>query len=151
MKSFTSIAISVFAKPEDDAKKLETGLIKLIPFDLENEKIAVDDQTAQGFNQRTIHIYTITLQKDRHVNAFVDFLLEKLSKQQRIQLVNEADTRLDSDLMFFLRIDKALWVNDGILQLTDSGSCYHIKCTVAAFPKKRDIALEVATNVFKPV
>ncbi|HSU73122.1 MAG TPA: RNA-binding domain-containing protein, partial [Candidatus Binatia bacterium] len=108
-----------------------------------------EDKTATGFNQRTLHIYSLTLMKDRHVNAFMDFLLGKLNNQQKHQLVNEAESRLDAELVFFIRIDKDLWA-DRVFQLTDSGNCYHLKLSVAAFPRKREVALDIATKVFKP-
>jgi RNA binding exosome subunit len=149
MKSFASVTLSVFAKPEDDAPKLKEGLLALAPFTLEEEKLTLQETTAQGFNQRTIHIYSIILLKDRHVNAWLEFLLQKLNHQQRLQLVREAESRLDTDLQFFIRLDKDLWTNDRAMQLTDSGDCYHLKLHVAAFPARRDVALGVVTNIFK--
>lgn len=150
MKHFNTITVSVFAKPEENAELLKKGLLALIPFDLEAEKVVLNDQTATGFNQRTIHIYSITLQKERHMNAFMDFFQSKLNNQQHTQLVREAETRLDPELMFFIRIDKDLWANEQAVLLTDSGHCYHLKFAVAAFPRKRDVALGIVTNIFKP-
>lgn len=150
MKLFTSVELSVFAKPEEDVEKLKQGLVALVPFNLGDEQVEVHDKKATGFNDRTIHIFEITLTKDRHVNAFMDSFLAKLNSQQRNQLVNESESRLDNELVFFVRIDKQLWANDMIVQLTDSGACYHLKFSVAAFPKKREIALDIVTKVFKP-
>ncbi len=150
MKSFHHIALSVFAKPEDDAAKLAQGLRALIPFSLEDEHLVLEDHRAKGFNERTIHTMSVHLIKDRHINAFVDSFLQRLSRQQRIQLTQEAESRLDSEIMFFIRIDKDLWANERIVQLTDSGNCYHFKCHVSAFPSKREVALDVVTKVFKP-
>lgn len=149
MKNFTSIVLSVFAKPEEDAMKLKQGLLALVPFHLEDEKIPFEEQRAQGFNQRTIHVFTLALTKDRHINAFMEFLLGKLNNQQKHQLIAQAETRLDPELMFFIRIDKDLWANDHVLQLTDSGNCFHIKLHVASFPRKREVALDIVTKVFK--
>jgi RNA binding exosome subunit len=150
MKSFHHVAISVFAKPEDDAPKLAQGLRALLPFSLDDEQLTLEDHHAKGFNERTIHIMSVHLMKDRHINTFLDSFLQRLSRQQRLQLMQEADTRLDSELMFFIRIDKDLWANEQIVQLTDSGNCYHFKCHVSAFPSKREVALDVVTKVFKP-
>ena len=148
MKVFHHVVLSVFAKPEDDAEKVKACLLKLVPFELESEKLELHDQHAHGFNQRTIHVFSITLEKDRHINEFWEAFEAKLSKQQGLQLLQEVETRLDADLMFYVRIDKALW-EQGIIQLTDSGHCYHLKLSVAAFPHKREIALGVLTKVFK--
>ena len=61
MRQLNRIVVSVFAKPEEDAETLKQGLLKLVPIDLEQEKIELKDKSAQGFNTRTIHIYTIEL------------------------------------------------------------------------------------------
>ena len=149
MKSFTNITVSVFAKPEEDALKLKDGLLALIPLNLEEEQLVLEDKKVDGFNERVIHIYSLTLSKDRHVNAFMDFLLGKLNNQQKTQIAHQADSRLDSELVFFIRLDKDLWSHERVMQLTDTGSCYHLRLTVAAFPKRREIALDIATKVFK--
>ncbi|MBI4145319.1 hypothetical protein HY493_03880 [Candidatus Woesearchaeota archaeon] len=150
MKVFTSIELSVFAKPEEDVEKLKQGLLALVPFDPAEENVELRDKKATGFNDRTIHVFDITLTKDRHVNAFVESFLAKLNAQQRGQLVDETESRLDNELVFFVRIDKDLWANDRIVQLTDSGACYHLKFSVASFPRRREIAQDIVTKVFKP-
>ena len=150
MKTFNAVTLSVFAKPEEDAALLRQGLVALLPFDLVTENILLEDKSARGFNERTVHIITLTLAKDRHINSFVDAFTAKLNSQQRSQLVAEAESRLDSALVFFVRIDKELWASQRVVQLTETGSCYHLKFHVAAFPRKKEIAIEIATNIFKP-
>ena len=150
MRQLNRIVVSVFAKPEEDAETLKQGLLKLVPIDLEQEKIELKDKSAQGFNTRTIHIYTIELTKERHIKEFLESFLGRLNQQQKKQLINEAESRLDDELIFFIRMDKELWANDNMLQLTDAGNCYHIKFHVAAFPAKRELALQTVTKVFKP-
>ena len=150
MKYFNRVTLSVFVKPEENAEALKQGLLALVPFDLEKEKVELDDQTATGFSQRTIHIYTLAIEKERHLNLFTEFLLSKLNHQQRNQLVRDAETRLDPELDFFIRIDKDLWTTDQAVLLTDNGNCYHLKLSVAAFPRKRENAIAIVTNVFKP-
>lgn len=150
MKQFNRVVVSVFSKPEENAEALKQGLLKLIPFDMEQEKLQVHDKKATGFNNRTIHIYSIELTKERHIKAFMESFLGKLNQQQKIQLANESESRLDNENIFFIRIEKDLWVNDGVVQLTEAGNCYHLKLHIAAFPARKEIALGIATKVFKP-
>ena len=81
-------------------------------------------------------------------NDFLDFLLNKFSDEQKRLLISQAESRLDANLDFFIRIDKDHWVNEREFWLTDSGSCFHIKLAVAAYPKKRDAALLLIRKLF---
>jgi RNA binding exosome subunit len=56
-------------------------------------------------------------------------------------LISQIESRLDEELFFFMRIDKDSWNIEKKTILTDSGNCYHIRITVAAFPKKRESAV----------
>ena len=61
---------------------------------------------------------------------------------ENISILKQIESRLDEELNFFLRLDKEKWVNEKEMKLTDSGKCFHIKISVAAFPKNMDIAIE---------
>ena len=77
------------------------------------------------------------------MNKFLENLLNNLSKGQKEQILREDESRLDENLDFFIRLDKDSWINDKKLELTDSGKCFHLKISIAAFPKKREVALKV--------
>jgi len=44
---------------------------------------------------------------------------------------------------FFIRLDKAKLLEEDAFWITDCGNCFHIKITLASFPKTRDAALKV--------
>lgn len=146
MKLVHNIKISVFARPEEDEQQIKEHLLKLVPFDLEEQKITLRRSKATGFSDRTIIIYELDLEKERHTNAFLDSLKEKLGDQQRALLVAQ-DNRLDDDLYFYLRLDKQK-LHQGEYSLTDCGDCYHIRMSIAAFPSRREIAREVVRKIF---
>lgn len=146
MKWAHHITITVFVKPEDNDATKE-GLLALIPFDLEDEKVPLNAQRATGFNDRQITIYSVTLSKDSHIRAFLNFLLKTLSDKQKQLLIDQAETRLDEENNFYLRIDKEPWQKNKTLYLTDSGNCYHLKLTLATYPKKRDVALNLINDL----
>lgn len=141
MKWAHNITITVFAKPEEDIERIRQGLAALVPFDLEVHKITIREKRAQGFNERIIRIFSIKLTKQRHTREFLRFLLGQLSAKQKRQLTSQADSRTDEECDFYIRIDKDQWADQHRLQLTDSGHCYHLKLSLAAFPKKRENAL----------
>lgn len=147
MKLANSIRISVFAKEDEDESRIEEGLKSVIPLDFEREKISVERKTSIGFNERKIRILGILLQKDRHINAFLEFLGGKLGERQKGLLLRQKESRLDSELYFFIRLDKEKLLN-GEFFITDSGSCYHIRISIAAFPKSRLDALGVVERIF---
>ncbi len=151
MKYLNSVTLRVFAKPsEENIEETKKGLIELVPLNLEEEKISVKEETAQGFNEQPIKIYSITLTKTAHTNTFLKALLNRLTTEQKELLLRQRESRLDNDLHFFFRIDKDKWLSDKRVFITDSGWCYHVKMSIAAFPATRESALAIVEKIFKP-
>jgi RNA binding exosome subunit len=142
------ISINVFCKPESDLEIITKKLLFLIPFDTKKEKIELKKTNATGFNEKKIIILEIYLEKEKHINKFLENLNKKLSKEQKELLIKQAESRLDDELNFFLRFDKEALVNENKLLLTDKGDCYHITIKIAAFPHKRESALKVIDKIF---
>jgi len=149
MKIANSIKISVFIKEEDNENKIKESLLKLLPFDLEKEKIELQQNTATGFNENKIKIFEILLTKDKHINIFLENLINKLSKETKILILKQSESRTDEECGFFLRFSKDKLVKENELWLADQGNCFHIKVSIAAFPKKKEKALEIIRNLFK--
>lgn len=147
MKYAHNIKVSVFCKQEDNEADILKNLLALFPFNLEEQKVKVNRSNAEGFQQRKIVIYEITLEKDRHINEFINHLLSSLNDEQKQLLIRQLDSRIDNDLNFFLRLDKDKLIKEGKYFITEYGNCYHIKMSVAAFPSKKEMALEVIRNM----
>ena len=150
MKFLNNVVLSVFCRSEEDAQSVKKSLAELVPLNLEEEKIRVVEQTAEGFNDQKIKIFTITLTKQSHTNAFLKMLLAKLTAEQKEMLVQQRESRLDNDLNFFMRLDKDKLINDRAMSITDSGNCFHIKLHLAAYPARRPDALVLVEKIFKP-
>ena len=146
MRLANNIKISVFVKPEDDEAAVKKHLLGLIPFDLDEEKLVLHRNKATGFNQREIIIFEIDFQKERLTNKFLEFLKSKFNEQQKESILKQ-ENRLDDECNFFIRLDKAKLLN-GEYWITDSGDCYHIRISIAAFPKKREKAKQVVEQIF---
>ncbi len=161
MKLANSIKATVFIKTTDksvesvsqdlqkqgeDEDSLKLKFLELFPFNFEEEKVILKKSKATGFNQKEIIIYEAELDKDKHTNAFLKNLKEKLDSQQRVMLVRQED-RLDDDLNFFIRLDKKSLLQDQY-QVTDCGECFHIRISIAAFPRKREVALDIVKKIF---
>lgn len=151
MKYLNSATITVFSKQEEeDAEKVKQALKDLVPLNLEEEKLAIKEETATGFNEKPIRILSITLTKQAHTTRFLKQLLNKLTKEQKQLLLDQKESRLDNELNFYIRIDKNTWLNERKIELTDSGKCFHIKMHIASFPARRPDALAAVEKIFKP-
>lgn len=142
MKIAHNIKLSVFAHEEEDAEKIERVFLSLLSFEPNKEKLDIRRITATGFRERKIMILEIILKKDRHIKKFLDILKEKISSEQKKLILKQAESRLDDALDFFIRLDKQRLLNNKFW-VTDSGDCFHIKISVAAYPAKREAALDV--------
>lgn len=143
-----NICITVFCKPEDDIGFITEKLLFLVPFDIKKEKIKLKKRTAVGFNNRKIIILEIYLKKESHTNLFLTDLVKKLTDEQKLLIKKQAESRLDDEFNLFLRLDKSRLINENKLWLTDKGDCYHIKIKIAAFPKKKEVALNIIDKIF---
>lgn len=148
MRLVHRVTLTAFAKPEEDIETVREGIKALVTFNIEEAKIKIQARNAEGFDQRTIKIFTIILTKESHTNDFLEFLLEKLTEEQKRLLVSQAESRLDQELDFFIRIDKDQWIKERQAWLTDSGNCFHIKLSLAAFPKNRKTAMKLIEKLF---
>jgi len=148
MRWIHRITITALGKPEEDMEAVKQGIIALVPFNIEEAKVQLQVQNAEGFEERTIRIFTIILTKEAHTNDFLQFLLDNLAEEQKNLLISQAESRLDTEFDFFIRIDKDEWIKERKIWLTDSGNCFHMKFSLAVFPKKREGALQLIEKLF---
>lgn len=148
MKYAHSIKLTAFSYENEDSKSILEALLKFFPFSLEDSKVILNRTEAVGFNDKKIEVFEVTLVKDNLIDQFLRNLLNNMDKNQKEQILNQLESRLDKNLDFFVRFDKNSWIKDERLILTDSGKCFHLKIRLAAFPKKREIALNLAKKLF---
>ena len=146
MSDIRAVKVRVFAHEGEDVLD---GLFRLFPFSLDDEKILVKRKEARGFEEKRITIYEVALEKKRHIEAFLEYLLNNLTSAQRDLLLKQADSRLDEKLVFYVRLDKKAW-QQGQFKLTDKGDCFHLSFFVTTYPRNRAKALAVIENIFKP-
>jgi len=148
MKYAHSAKLTVFSDLYENSEEILNSFISFFPFNLEENKIGLKKSTAQGFNESKIKIFEVVLAKSNLISQFLEKIMENINAQQKQLVIGQAESRLDEDLNFFLRFDKEAWISDRKLFITDSGRCFHLKISIAAFPKKREIALQVVRKLF---
>jgi RNA binding exosome subunit len=139
------VKLTVFAHEDmgEDVEKIGAALKTFVPPDLdwEKENLSLVKTIAMGAKNDKIWIFEIFLDKRKQVTDFLDFLKSKLSQDQRELLLHQADSRLDAEMNFFIRFDKCKLLEEGRWWLTDSGKCFHIKITFAAYPARKDVGI----------
>ena len=148
MKYAHLIKLTAFSYEHENNDAILEAFLRFFPFNLDENKVAFNKTNASGFNERKIGVLEIKLTKNDLINQFLKNLLSNLDENQRKLILEQIDSRLDKSLDFFLRFDKDSWINKKKLVLTDSGKCFHIRISIAAFPKKREIALNVLKDLF---
>ena len=148
MRLFHHAWITVYAKPEDDFQRVKQTLTHLLPFNLEKEKLKVEETRANIDEGRDITILQVHLQKAAHLNAFLEHFLSLLTSAQKAVILKQKESRLDAGLNFFIRLDKPNLIELGEPWLTDSGNCFHIKFVLAAYPVTRKAGLKLIEKVF---
>lgn len=150
MKQLNHVKISVFCKEGEKEAEILEGLKLLLPLDFEKEKIKLEKRTALGFNKKKVIVIDVNINKNRHIKTFVGNINNRLNQEQKDMIKRQADSRLDQNLDFFLRFDKDRLIKEKRLWMIDGGNCYHIKMSIAIFPKRRERALELIKNeIFK--
>jgi|SRR3989344_2659138 len=142
------VKLSVFSYENEDGDVILKSLVEFFPFNLGENKIEVKTSMAKGFNERKIMIYELSVSKTALINRFLEKLSEGMGETQKKILLDQIELRLDEDLDFFMRFDKDSWVNERKLVLTDSGKCFHLKISISAFPRKREVALNTIQDFF---
>lgn len=140
--------LTVFSYEHEDSESILKAFLDFFSFSLEKNKVELKKRSAAGLNERSITIFEAILAKNSLISQFLDNLLGKLDESQKDIILGQSESRLDANLDFFLRFDKEEWLNERKLVLTDSGKCFHLKISMAAFPKKREIALNLVSNLF---
>ena len=148
MKYAHLIKLKVFSNEHEDNKSILDAFLRFFPFNLEDNKVILNKTNATGFNEKKIIIFEAALTKSNLISQFLRNLLSNLDENQKNQILHQIDSRLDKNLDFFLRFDKDSWIDDKKLLLTDAGKCFHIRMSIVAFPKKREIALNVIKGLF---
>lgn len=143
-----NISVRVFEKDNDQLNSTKNLFYKLLPVDFEKEKISVDHEKAEGFNDKTIHILSMDTSKRRNNRVLLDNIFENLSSEDKQKIKLDRKTRLDPEGNFYIRLDKnSLLKNE--YKLTDGGDCFHFTVKLAAYPMKKEKILESLDMLLK--
>ena len=134
------IVVSVFVHEGEDITSIENKLREL----LEGvPKVRIEKEVAEGFLDTAVikdmTILKAEIKKQKDVNVFIKNLLSNMSQEQLSLLLSQADSRIDDEMRFFMRLDKKRLLQ-GQYWITDSGDCFHIRMTLAVYPARKELA-----------
>jgi RNA binding exosome subunit len=138
VKLLNSVNISVFVKEDENYVAIRETFLKLIPFDIEKEKLSIVETNTLGFETK-IKIIELQLLKEKHTNQFIKNIMSKFSEEQKALLLRQFYSRCDSEFNFFIRLDKEK-LQDNEYSITDLGNCFHLRMNLACFPRNIDAA-----------
>lgn len=143
MRYFESVHLRVITKSTDDIGEIRSRITDFLPFDLAKEKVLLSEDSFLDAHEQERFILVLHLTRQRHVRAFTKAVHSVLPRET---ILAQLESRLDENCDFFLRFDLDAFLADGSLVLTDLGRCLHCKLAVAAYPRKRETALDVVRN-----
>lgn len=145
MKIAHNFKIKVFVKNTENYDEVEKAFLSLLPEviikDLEDKKIKLEKEEMGGLEK--IRILSIYPKRNKYCNAFVKKLLSKIECSD---LKKSVCDRIDNYSKCYIRLSKKDLL-EGKYTLTDSGDCFHIKITIAAFPRRKEIARDMICSL----
>lgn len=151
MEFFHNVYFRAFIRNKDNIASFKNSLISLTAIPEEEfakEKVIIDSVYVSDGVDDPFTLVTLNLQKKRHVNLFKESFLKTIPKKEVEIILDTLDSRVDDTCRLFLRFDLKEFLN-GNLKLIDGEDCLHMTLSIAAYPKKREVSLEVVENYFK--
>jgi len=150
-KTFHHLTARVFAHATEVEERVLEALAFVVNADLRTpEKRAqfaklVARIESEGHHGNPITILEAHLKRTGDIDRAWERLLA--DPEVRSTLTTEFGARLDDELALHVRFDKQL-ASQGTLRLASSDDCIAVRAKVAAFPKKREIALRALGHFF---
>ncbi len=127
-----NIKFRVFVYENENLDDLLQAVLNILP------EAEIEAEEAEGLTENKIIILTGTVSKKRYTNAFFNKLLESVELSD---LTRNLERKIDENGNWFLRFDKDDAINEK-LSIVDCGDSIHLKIKIAAYPARKDTAIE---------
>lgn len=128
-----NIRFREFVYEDDDLDELKQAILNIFP----DAEIEIEE--AEGLTENRILILTGVISKKRQTKDFFNKLLE-LDSEVLDKLINDLDKKVDENGNLFLRLSKEDAIDEKI-NIVDSGDSIHLKIKIAAYPAKKEVAI----------
>ena len=127
-----NIKFRAFVYKNESVDEISQSILNLLP------EAEIEAEEAEGLLEDKILILTGVVSKKRYTKDFFNKLLQSTDLEK---LNNDLEQKMDEKGNWFLRFDK----NDALdekLTVLDKGDSIHLKVKIAAFPAKKQIAVD---------
>ncbi|MFM5883161.1 MULTISPECIES: RNA-binding protein [Methanobrevibacter] len=127
-----NIKFRAFVYENESVDEISQAILNLLP------EAEINVEEAEGLLEDRILILTGVVSKKRYTKTFFNKLLESADLDK---LNNDLECKMDEKGNWFLRFDKTDALDEK-LTILDKGDSIHLKIKIAAFPAKKQIAVD---------
>ena len=132
MEMIHNIKFRAFVYENESIDEISQAILNILP------EAEIEAEEAEGLLEDRIIILSGIVSKKRYTKTFFNTLLESVDLDK---LNNDLERKMDDKGNWFLRFDKADALDEKFTIL-DKGDAIHLKVKIAAFPAKKEIAVE---------
>ena len=127
-----NIKFRAFVYEDESIDDISQAILNILP------EAEIEAEEAEGMLDDKIIILSGRVSKKRYTKTFFNTLIEWTDSDK---LNEDLERKMDEKGNWFLRFDKEDAL-DEIWTVKDSGDAIHLKIKIAAFPAKKEIALD---------
>lgn len=127
-----NIKFRAFVYEDESVDEISQAILNLLP------EAEIESEEAEGLLEDNIIILSGMVSKKRYTKTFFNKLLESVDLEK---LNNDLEQKIDEKGNWFLRFDKADALDEK-LTILDKGDSIHLRVKIAAFPAKKQIAVD---------
>ena len=127
-----NIKFRAFVYEDESADEISQAILNILP------EAEIEAEDAEGMLEDKIIILSGTVSKRRYTKTFFNTLLEWTDLDK---LNDDLERKIDDKGNWFLRFDKKDALDEK-WTILDSGDSIHLKIKIAAYPAKKEIAVE---------
>lgn len=132
-----NIKFRAFVYEDESVDEISQAILNLLP------EAEIESEEAEGLLEDNIIILSGMVSKKRYTKTFFNKLLESVDLEK---LNNDLEQKIDEKGNWFLRFDKADALDEK-LTILDKGDSIHLRVKIAAFPAKKQIAVDKVREV----
>ena len=127
-----NIKFRAFVYENESTDEISQAILNILP------EAEIEAEEAEGMLEDKIIILSGTVSKKRYTKTFFNTLLEWTDLDK---LNEDLERKMDEKGNWFLRFDKSDALDEK-WTILDSGDSVHMKIKIAAYPARKDIAVE---------
>ena len=127
-----NIKFRAFVYEDESVEEISQAILNILP------EAEIEAEEADGMLEDKIIILSGVVSKKRYTKTFFNTLLDSTDLEK---LNSDLERKMDEKGNWFLRFDKSDALDEK-WTILDSGDSVHMKIKIAAYPARKDIAVE---------